>query len=98
MPRLINPPAGFFVSANNDPTGATLDPAYRVVVPGPITDTANEVAVAAFLEGRLSFLNITWVVEEALDGADATAPRDLDDVTAADAAARRHAAEALKVA
>jgi penicillin amidase len=25
MPQLVNPPAGFFVSANNDPTGATLD-------------------------------------------------------------------------
>jgi len=25
MPHTINPPAGFFVSANNDPTGATLD-------------------------------------------------------------------------
>ncbi|MEN3358773.1 MAG: penicillin amidase [Mycobacteriales bacterium] len=25
MPHLINPPAGWFVSANNDPTGATLD-------------------------------------------------------------------------
>ena len=25
MPTLLNPPAGFFVSANNDPTGATLD-------------------------------------------------------------------------
>jgi penicillin amidase len=25
MPRLINPPRGFIVTANNDPTGATLD-------------------------------------------------------------------------
>jgi penicillin amidase len=25
MPHLVNPPAGWFVSANNDPTGATLD-------------------------------------------------------------------------
>jgi len=61
-------------------------------------NAANEIAVAAFLERRLSFLNITWVVEEALDGADGAEPRDLDDLIAADAAARRYAEEALKVA
>jgi 1-deoxy-D-xylulose-5-phosphate reductoisomerase len=61
-------------------------------------NAANEVAVAAFLDGRLSFLNITSVVEEALHEADGTEPRDLDDVIAADAAARRHAEAALKVA
>jgi 1-deoxy-D-xylulose-5-phosphate reductoisomerase len=60
-------------------------------------NAANEVAVAAFLDGRLPFLGIVEVVEEALDGADETEPRDLDDVIAADAAARRYAEEALKV-
>jgi 1-deoxy-D-xylulose-5-phosphate reductoisomerase len=60
-------------------------------------NAANEVAVAAFLEGRLPFLGIVEVVEEALDGADEAEPRDLDDVIAADAAARRYAEEALKV-
>jgi 1-deoxy-D-xylulose-5-phosphate reductoisomerase len=60
-------------------------------------NAANEVAVAAFLDGRLPFLGIVEVVEEALDGADEAEPRDLDDVIAADAAARRYAEEALKV-
>jgi 1-deoxy-D-xylulose-5-phosphate reductoisomerase len=60
-------------------------------------NAANEVAVAAFLDGRLPFLGIVEVVEEALDGADGAEPRDLDDLIAADAAARRYAEEALKV-
>ena len=60
-------------------------------------NAANEVAVAAFLAGRLPFLGIVEVVEEALNGADEAEPRDLDDVIAADAAARRYAEEALKV-
>jgi 1-deoxy-D-xylulose-5-phosphate reductoisomerase len=61
-------------------------------------NAANEVAVAAFLDGRIPFLSIVEVVEEALDGGDATEPRDLDDVIAADEAARRYADEALKIA
>jgi 1-deoxy-D-xylulose-5-phosphate reductoisomerase len=60
-------------------------------------NAANEVAVAAFLDDRLPVLGIVEVVEEALDGADGAAPRDLDDLVAADAAARRYAEEALKV-
>jgi 1-deoxy-D-xylulose-5-phosphate reductoisomerase len=60
-------------------------------------NAANEVAVAAFLDGRLPFLGIVEVVDEALDGADGAEPRDLDDVIAADAAGRRYAEEALKV-
>jgi 1-deoxy-D-xylulose-5-phosphate reductoisomerase len=60
-------------------------------------NAANEVAVAAFLEGRLPFLGIVEVVEEALNGADEAELRDLDDVIAADAAARRYAEGALKV-
>ena len=60
-------------------------------------NAANEVAVAAFLGGRLPFLGIVEVVEEALDGADGAEARDLDDLVAADAAARQYAEEALKV-
>ena len=60
-------------------------------------NAANEVAVAAFLSGRLPFLGIVEVVEEALDGADGAEARDLDDLVAADAAARQYAEEALKV-
>jgi 1-deoxy-D-xylulose-5-phosphate reductoisomerase len=60
-------------------------------------NAANEVAVAAFLDGRLPFLAIGEVVEEALGGVDGAEARDLDDLIAADAAARRYAEEALKV-
>jgi 1-deoxy-D-xylulose-5-phosphate reductoisomerase len=63
-----------------------------------VFNAANEVAVAAFLEGRLPFLGIAEVVAEALAAADGAPARDLDDLVAADAAARRHAEEALKVA
>jgi 1-deoxy-D-xylulose-5-phosphate reductoisomerase len=52
-------------------------------------NAANEVAVAAFLEGRLPFLAISEVVEETLGAVDGAAARDLDDLVAADAEARR---------
>src|SRR5438046_1828836 len=52
-------------------------------------NAANEVAVAAFLEGRLSFLGIADVVEEALAAADPAAARDLPDLVEADEQARR---------
>ncbi len=52
---------------------------------------ANEVAVAAFLEGRLPFLQITAVIEETLNGLPERALGTLDDVLAADARARARA-------
>jgi 1-deoxy-D-xylulose-5-phosphate reductoisomerase len=65
---------------------------------GPcVFNAANEVAVAAFLEGRLPFLQIAEVVADALSVSDRAPARDLDDLVEADAAARRHAEEALKV-
>jgi 1-deoxy-D-xylulose-5-phosphate reductoisomerase len=57
-------------------------------------NAANEVAVAAFLEGRLPFLGIAELVERALGEVDGAPARDLDDLVEADAAARR-AAEAV---
>jgi 1-deoxy-D-xylulose-5-phosphate reductoisomerase len=63
-----------------------------------VFNAANEVAVAAFLAGRLPFLAIGEVVAEALASADATPARDLDELVAIDGAARRHAEEALTVA
>jgi 1-deoxy-D-xylulose-5-phosphate reductoisomerase len=63
-----------------------------------VFNAANEVAVAAFLAGTLPFLGIAEVVAETLEATDNAAARDLDDVIAADAAARQHAEEALKVA
>src|SRR5919201_1463544 len=52
-------------------------------------NAANEVAVAAFLAGRLPFLGIAETVEETLARVDGAPARDLDDLYAADAEARR---------
>ena len=57
-------------------------------------NAANEVAVAAFLEGRLPFLGIAEVVERALSTVDGAPAADLDELVAADDEARR-AAEAM---
>lgn len=59
-----------------------------------VYNAANEVAVQAFLEERLRFPEIAEVVEETVDHAGTSALRDIDDVIAADAAARVVAAEA----
>jgi len=61
-------------------------------------NAANEVAVAAFLEGRLSFLGIADVVEEALAAADTAPAHDLPDLVEADEQARRLAERGLPVA
>ncbi len=60
-----------------------------------VFNAANEVAVEAFLDGRLSFLGIADVVEQALAAAPADAPRDLDELSAIDAEARRLAEREL---
>ena len=56
---------------------------------------ANEVAVEAFLNGRLRWVDIATVIDEALTNFKATEPRDVDDVLAADAEARALAHEAV---
>ncbi len=59
-----------------------------------VFNAANEVAAPAFLDGRIGFLEIVDVVSETVDAADewSADPRDLEDVTAAEDWARRHAA------
>ncbi len=52
-------------------------------------NAANEVAVAAFLAGRLPFLGIADAVEETLGAIHGAPARDLDDLVEADAEARR---------
>jgi 1-deoxy-D-xylulose-5-phosphate reductoisomerase len=52
-------------------------------------NAANEVAVAAFLGGRVGFLEIVALVEDALDRVDGAAARDLAELVDADAEARR---------
>lgn len=54
-------------------------------------NAANEIAVAAFLEGRLPFLHITTVIEEALGSVQASVPATIEEVLAADALARSRA-------
>ena len=61
-------------------------------------NAANEVAVAAFLEGRLPFLGIADAVEETLAAVDGAKARGLDDLVAADAEARRLTQEKAAVA
>ncbi|MBO9582315.1 MAG: 1-deoxy-D-xylulose-5-phosphate reductoisomerase [Sphingobium sp.] len=60
-----------------------------------ILNAANEIAVAAFLDGRIGFLDIAATVETVMDRSNAAPVRSLDDVRAADAAAR---AQALDIA
>ena len=61
-------------------------------------NAANEVAVAAFLEGRLAFADIASVVEETLARVDGAPARDLDELVGADDEARRLAARGLQPA
>ncbi len=62
-----------------------------------ILNAANEVAVAAFLDRRIAFLDIAAIVEQTLDRYDPPAPAQIDDVIAIDRAARSHADAAMKV-
>jgi 1-deoxy-D-xylulose-5-phosphate reductoisomerase len=53
-----------------------------------VFNAANEVAVAAFLDGRLPYLAIPQIIAETLAALPPRDPQDLDDVLAADAEAR----------
>ncbi|HEY7344191.1 MAG TPA: 1-deoxy-D-xylulose-5-phosphate reductoisomerase [Gaiella sp.] len=61
-------------------------------------NAANEVAVEAFLDGRIAFLDVAEVVEETLARIDGSPARDLADLIAADEEARRLAAKGLQPA
>ncbi len=52
-------------------------------------NAANEVAVQAFLAGRIPFLGLAGIVEETLTAVDGAPASDLDELSEADAAARR---------
>jgi len=58
---------------------------------GTVLNAANEIAVAAFLEGRLPFTSIHDVVADALDAFEDVAQPDLPTILQADRRARRHA-------
>jgi 1-deoxy-D-xylulose-5-phosphate reductoisomerase len=61
-------------------------------------NAANEIAVAAFLDGRIGFLEIAETVERTLDTVTGAPAADLDDLIQADAEARRVAETALQPA
>jgi 1-deoxy-D-xylulose-5-phosphate reductoisomerase len=61
-------------------------------------NAANEVAVAAFLAGRIGFLEIAETVERTLDTVSGSPAAALDGLTEADAEARRIAESALQPA
>jgi len=59
-------------------------------------NAADEVAVAAFLDGRLPFLGIPGVVEKVLERTPKIRFTKMEEVLAADGEARRVAAEEVK--
>jgi 1-deoxy-D-xylulose-5-phosphate reductoisomerase len=63
-----------------------------------VLNAANEIAVAAFLAGQISFTRIAVMVEDVLARATMAAPANLDDVLAVDAEARVRARELMEPA
>ena len=61
-------------------------------------NAANEVAVAAFLDGRIGFLDISALVEDALEAVDGAPAGDLEELVEADMQARRLAQGRLATA
>ena len=61
-----------------------------------VMNGADEIAVAAFLEGRIPFSGIWSVVEQVMEGHDPMACDDLENISAADAWARRQAEETIR--
>jgi 1-deoxy-D-xylulose-5-phosphate reductoisomerase len=62
-----------------------------------VLNAANEMAVDAFLDRRIAFLDIAAIVEQTMDRYDPAAPGAIEDVIAIDREARHKAAEAMKV-
>ena len=60
-----------------------------------ILNAANEIAVAAFLEDRVGFLDIASIASETLAGYDPEVPRSIDEVLEVDREARAIAADIL---
>ncbi|TMK73592.1 MAG: 1-deoxy-D-xylulose-5-phosphate reductoisomerase [Actinobacteria bacterium] len=63
-----------------------------------VLNAADEVAVSAFLEGRLPFTAIPEVVERTLDAIPVTVPGHFEDLYAVDAEARERARELIQTA
>jgi 1-deoxy-D-xylulose-5-phosphate reductoisomerase len=61
-----------------------------------VLNAANEIAVAAFLDRRIGFLDIASIVESTLSGYSGPDPRTIEDVLEIDRAARRIAADEME--
>ncbi|MEM6476530.1 MAG: 1-deoxy-D-xylulose-5-phosphate reductoisomerase [Pseudomonadota bacterium] len=88
-----------FFEPDIDRFPATLVARNALTVGGPapaILNAANEVAVAAFLDGQIGFTTIAAVVQDMLSRYSPAAPASLDDVLALDAEVRKYTAEALE--
>jgi 1-deoxy-D-xylulose-5-phosphate reductoisomerase len=72
-----------------------LSLAYAALAAGgtapAVLNAANEIAVAAFLQGRIDFLRIAELVEDTLAAVPAAAADSMEALLDADASARRHA-------
>jgi 1-deoxy-D-xylulose-5-phosphate reductoisomerase len=62
-----------------------------------VLNAANEEAVAAFLAGRIGFLDIADMVSSTLDGYSPNAPHSLEHLFSIDAAARAYAQEKMEM-
>ncbi|WP_199556153.1 1-deoxy-D-xylulose-5-phosphate reductoisomerase [Sandaracinobacteroides hominis] len=62
-----------------------------------VLNAANEIAVAAFLEGRIGFLDIASIVAETLEALPSRCPENLEDVDEADRRARDRAQHFVKI-
>jgi 1-deoxy-D-xylulose-5-phosphate reductoisomerase len=81
-------------------TFACLDLAYAALAAGGTAsatlNAANEIAVEAFLDGRIGFLDIPAVIEATLERSDTQAADSIETLLAADAAARRYASSRVQ--
>ncbi len=73
--------------------------AYEAAESGPSAcialNAADEIAVAAFLDGRIPFMGIPRTIEQVLKQTPAHAPASIKDVLAADEAARACARQVI---
>ena len=76
--------------------GLALDCARKGGNSTAVLNGANEAAVALFLEDKISFLDIARLVEAALERVPFVSAPDLDDILAADLAAREAVFEAMR--
>ena len=74
-----------------------LEIAYRALgmggTAGAILNAANEMAVDAFLEGRIGFGMITEIVQQSLKHIEVKQHPDIDDIVRSDRQAREYAAD-----